>query len=567
VLSVLLFQQPCLSQEAGPPVPDSLRARQALDIEKLRVVAAQRFPRRVPTCDVLVVGGGVGGCAAAEALARRGRSVILVEPTRSLGGQFSSQGVATPDENSFIERVPGTATRSYRELREQVRAWYAAQPGIRPGRWLNVGQCWVSRISGEPWVWESAVRARLDALTGPGGVKEVLTRHQLLDVQQFPQDGRFHYADFVDLEGGRITRVAARFMLDASEMGDGLLLAGSPWRVGAEGREEYDEPDAPETPRPEWIQSLTYCFALRWVPEGPHTIVEKPDEYDDFKALGVYSLDYLYSDERGRVTYKVFERAPGAGGPFWTYRRLIAASSFRGNSQYAADLSLINWPGNDFHEHFSPIGQPLSEQIRILKRAKAFAQGFLYWLQTECPRDEGGYGYPEMQLATEAMGSEDGFALHPYVRESRRLLAEFTLTENHIRFRPEEPERKTGETFLDTVGIALYAIDIHPAAGEPPLLTRALPYELPLGAFIPREGPENVLPAAKNFGATRLALASARMHPIEWLAGEVAGNLAAFCLERGVMPREVRSRPELLGAFQTQLAAGGITLTWDGILP
>ena len=47
-----------------------------------------------------------------------------------------------------------------------------------------------------------------------------------------------------------------------------------------------------------------------------------------------------------------------------------------------------------------------------------------------------------------------------------------------------------------------------------------------------KSGPVNILPAAKNFGASRLALASARMHPTEFLAGEIAGSLAAFCLEK-----------------------------------
>jgi hypothetical protein len=298
--------------------------------------------------------------------------------------------------------------------------------------------------------------------------------------------------------------------------------------------------------------------------------VEKPEEYEAFKALGAYSLDYLYSDERGRVTYKVFERAPGTGGPFWTYRRLVAASGFTGNPRYATDIALINWPGNDFHEE-NPIGKSLEEQVRILERGREFARGFLHWLQTECPRDDGGVGYPEMQLATDLEGLEEGFALHPYVRESRRIVADVTLTENDIRLDasgsgPSAAPQKTGTIFPDSVGIALYAIDIHPAHGEPPLLARALPYTIPLGALIAREGSENVLPAAKNFGATRLALSSARMHPIEWLVGEVSGSLAAFCMERGTTPRQVRATPDLLTAFQARLVEDGITLNWEGVL-
>ena len=71
---------------------------------------------------MLVVGGGLGGVAAAEALARQGVTVILTEPTSWLGGQLTSQAVPVPDENSYIEREPGCGTRLYRDLRRQLRS-------------------------------------------------------------------------------------------------------------------------------------------------------------------------------------------------------------------------------------------------------------------------------------------------------------------------------------------------------------------------------------------------------------------------------------------------------------
>jgi len=555
-----------------PSAQPSVR-RVVLDVEKLRTVEADRLPVDVPTCDVLIVGGGLGGVAAALALAGQNVSVILVEPTRLLGGQLTSQGVATPDENRFVEQEKGTGTRAYRELRAQVRAYYAALPTIKPGRAQNVGQPWVSRISAEPLVWEAAIRERLAPFVARGTLKRVLLRHALAHVAHYPGNGRVSFADVVNLDTGRVTRIGAQFLLDASEFGDGLLLAGAPTVVGQEAVSAYDEPHAGSYHRPERVQSFTYSFALRWRPDGPRKLAAKPPEYDYFKSLGEYTLDYVYSDARGTVTYKVFEKAPNAFGPWWTYRRLLAASSFTagdGAAPYAdTDLALINWRGNDYHEK-SLFGKTPDEQIRILRRGKDFALGFLYWLQNECPRDDGsGFGYPEMQLDEAAMGTNDGLAAHPYVRESRRLLAAFTLNENHL-IRPDEKattSQPVGEAFFDAVGVALYAIDIHPTQGEPPRLQTALPYHLPLGAFIARSGPVNVLPAAKNFGATRLALASARMHPTEWLVGEVAGNLAAFCLRRRVAPAHVRNTPALLQEFQERLNGNGVTTRWSDVLP
>jgi hypothetical protein len=574
---------------AAPPSaqnPDSLRV---LDIEKRRVVASRPLPSDAgPTCDVLVIGGGVGGVAAAEAVARRGVSVILVEPTRALGGQFTSQIVPVPDENRYIEQENGPSTGAYRALRERVRAYYASQPNIKPGMEKNVGQCWVSRVSGTPEIWERAIQERLDTLTGTGGrLRRIYRRHQIRGVGLLA-DGRVNYADIVDLDTGRVTRIGARFLLDATEDGSLLELAGLPTVMGQEARSEFNEPHAPDGARPDWVQSFTYCFLVRWQANGPRKMVEKPAEYDYFKEQGEYTLNYEYVD-RGTVPYKMLTTAKGAGGPFWTYRRLVASDSFKGAPKSPeGDVALINWRGNDFNEE-PYLGRSLDEQAFVLERAKSFAQGFLYWLQNECPRDEGnGVGYPEMQLITgdeaPALG-DDGFGLHPYIRESRRLKAKFMLTENHLLARPvdlggelgrghqfsappDDSGAKWGEAFRDSVGCAQYSVDIHPIKGEPHLLTPALPYHIPLGSFLTTAGPVNVLPAAKNIGATRLAAASTRMHPTEWLIGEAAGALAAFCVRRDFNdPSVIRDDPNLLTAFQWDLRSGNTPLYWSDILP
>ncbi len=541
-----------------------------LDIEKRRIVTSKRFPSDAsPVCDVLIMGGGTGGVSAAIAAGLRGMSVILVEPTSALGGQFTSQLVPVPDENSHIEKEPGPATHRYRAIRENVRRFYRKQPNIVAGKEQNIGQCWVSRVSGLPGVWENALLQELNELQAMGRVKRIYKRHQIRSVT-LSADGRVNYADIVDLDSGAVTRIGAKFLLDATEDGNVLDLAGLPTVIGQEAKSTYNEPHAPDVAHPEWVQSFTYCFLVRWQKDGPKTIVEKPAEYDYFKSLGEYTLDYVYS-EKGTVTYKMLERAQGSGGPFWTYRRLLASSSFaNGPKSPENDVALINWRGNDFHEE-TYLGKPLDEQVRVLERGKAFAQGFLYWLQTECPRDDGsGVGYPEIQQVpnTEVPAlAPDSFALHPYVRESRRLKAKFTLTENHLTAKPDKPDAKWGEEFFDSVGCALYAVDIHPSKGEPHLLFPALPHHLPLGSFLTESGAPNVLPAGKNWGASRLALASARMHPTEWLVGEVAGSLAAFCIRNNIAdPSTVRDTPERLKEFQDNLHAAGITLNWSEVL-
>src|SRR5687767_6104350 len=71
--------------------------------------------------DIIIAGGGLGGCAAALAALRSGLRVILTEETDWLGGQLTSQAVP-PDEHPWIETHG--CTRSYRALRNGIRSYY-----------------------------------------------------------------------------------------------------------------------------------------------------------------------------------------------------------------------------------------------------------------------------------------------------------------------------------------------------------------------------------------------------------------------------------------------------------
>src|SRR5690606_23757186 len=71
--------------------------------------------------DLVIIGGGVGGCAAAMAACRSGKNVIMTEECDWIGGQLTSQAVP-PDEHPWIEMHGGTW--SYRRYRELVRQYY-----------------------------------------------------------------------------------------------------------------------------------------------------------------------------------------------------------------------------------------------------------------------------------------------------------------------------------------------------------------------------------------------------------------------------------------------------------
>src|SRR6185503_20478462 len=73
-----------------------------------------------------------------------------------------------------------------------------------------------------------------------------------------------------------------------------------------------------------------------------------------------------------------------------------------------------------------------AEAARHLKRGKQLSLSLLYWMQTEAPRPDGGAGWRGLRLRRDQTGTEDGLAKYPYIRESRRIKAEFTVVEQHV---------------------------------------------------------------------------------------------------------------------------------------
>jgi hypothetical protein len=197
-------------------------------------------------------------------------------------------------------------------------------------------------------------------------------------------------------------------------------------------------------------------------------------------------------------------------------------------------------------------------------RAKQLSLSLLYWLQTDA-------GWKGLRLRPDVVGTADGLAKHPYIRESRRIKAEFTVVEAHVG---TESRRKmlgrgdvAAEKFADSVGVGSYRIDLHPSSGGDNYIdVSSLPFQVPLGALIPQRV-ENLLPACKNLGVTHITNGCYRLHPVEWGIGEAAGALASFCLGRKSRPRAVRSAPGLLNDFQAFLTRQGVEIDWPRLAP
>jgi len=181
-------------------------------------------------------------------------------------------------------------------------------------------------------------------------------------------------------------------------------------------------------------------------------------------------------------------------------------------------------------------------------------------MQTEAPRTDGKLGYPGLRLRNDVFGTEDGLALYPYIRESRRIKAEFTVLEQHIC--PDARGEGNSEEFFDSVGVGSYRIDLHPSTGNRNYIDiSSYPFQIPLGCLIPIRV-NNLLPAAKNIGTTHITNGCYRLHPVEWNIGESVGFLAAYCMDKKQIPRSVRHNKDRLEDFQKLLIHQGVEIDW-----
>jgi hypothetical protein len=517
------------------------------------------------TADIVVIGGGLGGVSATLAAVRLGASVVLVEELDWLGGQLTAQAVP-PDEYPWIEHV--ISSQSYAALRRGIREYYRRHlpltAAARSQLLLNPGQGNVSSLCHEPWVAAKVIDELLAPHEAAGRVT-VLRRHRTL--KALTQGDRVRAVELEDLATGHRRVVSGRTFIDATEIGDLLELAQVEHVVGAESRADTGELHALEVADPLDQQAITWCLAADYLPEEDHTIA-KPADYERFRTLQLDcwpgpQFSWTLSDF---VTHQPRER-PLFVGPtdaeslydLWHARRIAWRGHFEPGS-YPSDITLANWPQMDYWEQ-PVVGVPPDIQALALEQARQFSLSFFYWMQTEAPRHDGGQGYRGLRLRGDVLGTNDGLAKQAYYREGRRIKAEFTVLEQHIGVQARRG-CDSAERFADSVGIGAYRIDLHPSTrGRNTVDIDSFPFQIPLGALLPVRV-DNLLPACKNIGTTRITNGAYREHATEWSIGEASGTLAAFALGRSLPPRAVRSDPALLGEFQRTLERGGVLLTW-----
>jgi hypothetical protein len=513
--------------------------------------------------DVVVIGGGTGGCSAALAAARSGCSVLMTEECDWIGGQFTSQGVP-PDEHGWIESRG--CTRSYRRLRDAIRGHYRSYYPLAksaPMERLNPGNGWVSPLCHEPRVSHTVLRSMLAPHETAGRLRIWAgTRPLAADV-----DGDHLRSVTVSREGANVA-ISGQYFIDATESGELLPLTRTEFVTGAESHSETGEPSAGAEARPANCQAFSWCFAMEHR-AGEDNRIARPERYaywrDYVPRLQPAWTGKLFSWtacnprtlEPVTYTFEPHNEVPRVFAGLWSYRRLLDRSLFEPGA-FGSDICLVNWPLIDYMDGVLNTATP-EQQAQYLAEAREMSLCLFYWLQHDAPRVDGGTGWPGLKLAGAALGTDDGFAQAPYLRESRRIRALRTIVEQDVSAEYRPAGSKLGASYEDSAGIGYYRIDLHPSTGGDNYIdVPALPFQIPLSALIPRRT-RNLLPACKNIGTTHITNGCYRLHPVEWNIGEAAGLLAAWSVLRGTEPHAVAGSP---GDFLRHLEAEGIERAW-----
>ncbi|MCF0165649.1 MAG: FAD-dependent oxidoreductase [Bacteroidales bacterium] len=455
--------------------------------------------------DIVVVGGGASGTAAAVQASRSGREdglkVLLLEETPWLGGMLTSAGVSATDGCHLL------CGGFWKEFRDSLEAEYGSPEALQSG--------WVSNTLFEPAIgariFENIASAcpNLTVLHGAVG-------------SSFEKDSAGGW-NLVYLDAqGRSHKCGCRIMMDATELGDVAAAVGVPYDLGFDSGRITGEPSAPVDAL-DIVQDLTYVATIR---QYDHDVtIPRPQGYDRNLYLRCCNSDFWEDND---IQWSADQM-------------LLYGKTPRG--EY-----MINWPnhGNDFYANL--IDKSATERAALIEAAKQHTLGFVYFLQTEL-------GYCWLGLSDE-YPTEDRLPLIPYYRESRRIHGTVRLDQNDITYPYCDKERPLYRT-----GIAVgdYPVDHHHKAyrGDIPLPKldfHPVPsYNVPMGVMIP-EGVEDFLVIEKSISVTNIVNGSTRLQPVVLQIGQAAGILAASALKnrtalRNVPVRRVQSALLEAGAY------------------
>lgn len=537
--------------------------------------------------DLLIVGGNEAAIAAAIQAVRMGINDITILPDiPMLGGQFSAEAVGAIDEWTIVngKRVNFARSGIFLEAIDRFRTHNERLFGIAtPGNAVTATDTVEPAIAAQTFArW-----LKLSQITVESPRRIASMRIDATGV----------LVEYAQLTPGKYAgRQGAKLVIDCTDWGDVIRLAGAEYFAGPDPRSRFGEPSAPDertdANRNE-MNPISYCMVLR---EGEvPAVIDKPPHYDErryfgatnatreqFTALG-WPKGVLYLNTPPFVDSFYPEGIYSKNQSVYTQRRLV--DRYHNNLPIGSECVLLNWVTQDYPLYNFPQWvvdalertetgasrknivemSPHQRQI-VFQDAKDHSLGMLYFLQN-LPDKEVAEKFQRLYLVDD-FGTSDKLPPKPYVREGLRLHALSMLREQDIRTPHNEPRwakvmphdglfgfqfnidfHPTRRQFLNDNPSAPWALIHTPTRNWSTHTDRAM---LSARSLVPIKT-DRLIGCSKNIGLTSITSAALRLHGQMMLTGQAAGAMAAMCLKKRLKPRELVADGDLVDELQQQL--------------
>jgi hypothetical protein len=523
-----------------------------------------------PSYDLVIYGGTSGGVAAGVQARRMGKTAVLIEPGKHLGG-LTSGGLGATDIGN-----KGAIGGISREFYQRIKKHYADPANWKQQKAEEYRPNRGSDATNEDamWTFEPHVAERI--------MEDFCKENGLIVVK----GERLDLAKGVEKQGGRIVSIRmesgkafrGKMFIDATYEGDLMAKGGVSYTVGREANSQYDETlsgvQVANATKHQFVK-LVDPYVKPGDPKSgllPRVVAGPlpPDGTGDKKVQAYnYRLCATDKPENRRAwpkpanydekQYEILLRNFEAGDLRLPWNPVLMPNrktDSNNNFAFSTDNIGMNYdyPDGDY-----------ATREKIIQEHIDYQQG-LMWTLANHPRVPASVRehFTKWGLAKDEFLDTDNWPHQLYVREARRMVGGYVMTQHNCQGR---------EAAADSVGLAAYTMDSHniqryvdaeghvrnegdvQVGGFPP-------YGISYRSLVPKETECTNLFVPVCLSATHISYGSIRMEPVFMVLGQSSATAAALAIDADTSVQMVD-----YAKLRERLLADKQVLEWSGPRP